>query len=130
MLYLLGYMFLNYLIHKASRFVCFPPSHNFPNLLPPLHSEGLVLRCPSSCNESNSLMLMVCLSLGPCWDHQPTSRGRCLAPGRGRPRAGETEEKKRERGAKEGSGLMHVGSSLRQIGLLRQKGPVDKRGCH
>lgn len=77
-------------------------------------------------------MLMVCLSLGPCWDHQPTSRGHRLAPGRGRPRIGETEEeKKRERErAKEGSGLMHVGSTIRQIGLLRQKGPVDKRGRH
>lgn len=57
-------MFPNYQINY-SHFVCFPPSHNFPNLLSVLQCEELVLRCPSSCNDSNSLMLMVCLRLGP-----------------------------------------------------------------
>lgn len=52
-------------------------------------AQGLVLRCPSSSNDSNSLVLMVCLSLGPCWDHQPTSCG--PAPGLGGPRTTETE---------------------------------------
>lgn len=74
---------------------------------------------------------MECLSPGPCWDHQPTSGGHSLAPGRGGPQTEETEAKEREKErerAKEGSGLMHVESTLRQIGLLRQKEPVDKRG--
>lgn len=71
-----------------------------PNLLPPVQSEGLVLRCPSRYNDSNSLMLMLCLSLGPCWDHHPTSGGHSLAPGRGGLWTGETEERggKKRRG--------------------------------
>lgn len=72
-------------------------SPNFPNLLPRLQREGLVLRCPSSCNDSNSLMLMACLSFSPCWDHQPTSRGHGLAPGREGPWTGETGETEKER---------------------------------
>lgn len=61
----------------------------------PLSSFALVLYCPSSCNDSNSLMQMVCLSLGPCWDHQPTSCGHSLAPGREGPCIGEGEERAR-----------------------------------
>ncbi len=87
----IGYAFHNYLINIAS--------HYHP---PPLQSEGLVLRCPSSCNDSNSLMLMACLSLGPCWDHQPTSRGHSLAPGRRGPQTEETEEGEGEKREREG----------------------------
>ncbi|KAI4805434.1 hypothetical protein KUCAC02_010050 [Chaenocephalus aceratus] len=66
----------------------------------------------------------MCLCRGPCWDIQPTPPGHSLAPGRGGPRTGETEGDRKKRKGEEGSGLMHGGSTLRQIGLLRQKGPV------
>lgn len=123
--------FLSYLSHKLSHFVWYLLclTLQISSLL--LQSEGLVLHCPSSCNDSNSLMLMVCLSLSSCWDHQPTSCGHSLALRQEGPWTRETDEKDREkkRGrAKDGSGLMHVEHTLRQIGIPRQKGPVDKRG--
>lgn len=57
-----------------------------------LQSERLVLCCPSSRNDSNSLMQMVCVSLGPCWDHQPGLCDHSLAPGRGGPQMEESVE--------------------------------------
>ena len=81
--------------------VCVLPHTTQENLF------ALVLCCPSSCSNSNSLMLMVCLCLGSCWDHQPTSCGHSLALGRGVPRTGETGEGEREResGRKVGRGF-------------------------
>lgn len=70
---------------------------------------------------------MVCLSLGPCWEPEPTSSGRGLAPGRRGPWSGETE---RERG--EGAFCMHdvCGIYPQTDWSPQAKRPVDKRGCH
>lgn len=84
---------------------------NFPTSL---QSEGLVLCCPSSSNDSNSLMAPAgttsLVGVTTAW-----LRG-----------GGEENPRLKSQESKEGGKwfwacMKHVGSTLRQIGVLRQK---------